>query len=69
MKWYVSVMTQADGKDYVGIDEHYGDEEQEPGFVSLHDSEGAAEAACIKYAQEHDLPLFADYRYKEVKDV
>lgn len=64
MKWHVSVTTQADGKDYVGIVEYYGSEEHDPGFISLHDSEGAAEAACIKYAQEHDLPLFADYRQK-----
>lgn len=59
MKWYVVVETQADGKDYVGIndDSYTGD-----GIISEHDSEDEANAACIKYAQEQGLPLFAEYR-------
>jgi len=65
LKWYVCIETQKDGKDYVGICEYYGGEESQEGFVSLHDSEEEADAACIKYAQEQGLPLFADYR--EVK--
>lgn len=66
MKWYVSVETQADGKDYVGINEYYGGEEQEESFISLHNSEDEAGAACIKFAQEKGLPLFADYRHPSV---
>jgi len=60
MKWYVVIETAPDGKDYVGInDESYcGDGK----IVSLHDSDDEAEAACIKYAQEQGLPLFAEYR-------
>jgi len=60
MKWYVVVESQADGKDYVGInDESYCSDGK---LVSLHDSDVEADAACIKYAQEQGLPLFADYR-------
>lgn len=62
MKWYVVVESQADGKDYVGICEHYGGEESQEGFISLHHSESEADAACIAFAQEQGLPLFADYR-------
>lgn len=61
MKWYVTVETQADGLDYVGICEYYGGEETQEGCISLHDSEQAADAASIAYAQEQGLPLFADY--------
>jgi hypothetical protein len=62
MKWYVTVETQSDGKDYVGINEYYGGEETQEGFISLHDSEDEADQACAVYAQESGLPLFADYR-------
>lgn len=58
-KWYVVVETQADGKDYVGINE---DSYTGGNIISEHSSEGAADQACIKYAQEQGLPLFADYR-------
>lgn len=63
MKWYVVIETQADGKDYVGIndDSYYGGN-----IISEHDSEDEADAACIKYAQEQGLPLFEDYRYPSV---
>lgn len=59
MKWYVVVETQADGKDYVGIndDSYTGDN-----IISEHDSEDEADAAAQVYAQEQGLPLFADYR-------
>ena len=58
-KWYVIVETAPDGKDYVGIndDSYCGD-----GIISEHGSELEADAACIEYAQESGLPLFADYR-------
>lgn len=64
MKWYVSVATQTDGQDYVGIDEYYGGEEQEPGFVSLHDTHKVAEAAAKEHAQKSGLPLFEDFRWE-----
>jgi hypothetical protein len=55
----VVVETQADGRDYVGInnDSYCGD-----GIIGEHDTEDEADAACAKYAQEQGLPLFADYR-------
>ncbi len=59
MKWHVVIETAPDGRDYVGIndDSYTGDN-----VISEHSSEQAADAACIKFAQEHNLPLFADYR-------
>ena len=63
-KWYVVIETQADGKNYVGIndDSYCGDN-----IISEHDSEDEADAACIKYAQEQ-LTLFADYQYSSVNE-
>lgn len=60
-KWYIVVETAPDGKDYVGIndDSYTGDS-----IISEHSSEDAADAACIKFAQEQGLPLFADYRQR-----
>jgi len=65
LKWFVVIETQADGQNYVGIndDSYYGDN-----IVSTHISEDEAEAASIKYAQEQGLPLFADYRYGGEKE-
>lgn len=62
MKWYVCIETQKDGKDYVGICEYYGGEESQEGFVSLHDSEDEADAACREYSEEHGISLFEEYR-------
>ena len=62
MKWYVCIETQKDGKGYAGICEYYGDEEREPGFISLHDSEAEADAAAQEHSVAQGLPLFADYR-------
>jgi rubredoxin len=59
MKWYVVVETQADGKDYVGIND---DSYTGGNIISEHSSEGEADRACAQYAQEQGLPLFADYR-------
>ena len=68
MKWYAATTVAPDGKDYVGINEYYGGEESQEGFVSLHGSEDEAEAACIAYAREQGLPLFADYQYSSVNE-
>jgi hypothetical protein len=67
MKWYAATTVAPDGKDYVGINEYHGGKESQEGFISLHNSEVEAEAACIKYAQEQGLPLFADYRESSVE--
>ena len=64
-KWYVVVETQKDGKDYVGIND---DSYTGGNIISEHDSENEADAACTRYAQEHDLPLFADYRHPSVNN-
>lgn len=61
MKWYVIVETAPDGKDYVGIND---DSCCGGNIISEHDSEDAADQACIKHAQEQGLPLFADYRQR-----
>lgn len=63
MKWYVTVETQVDGKNYAGICEYYGGEESQEGFISLHNSETDADAACVAYAQDNGIPTFADYQY------
>lgn len=60
-KWYVSVEPQKDGRDYVGINEYYGGEENEPGFIAMFDSEQDADDFCSVYAAEHNLPTFAEY--------
>jgi hypothetical protein len=52
MNWRVSIFHYND-KDYVGIDETDG-----PGMT-----EEEAEKACIKYAQENNLPLFLSFRW------
>lgn len=59
MKWYVIVETAPDGKNYVGIND---DSYAGGNIISEYDGEEAADAACIAYAQDHGLPLFADYR-------
>lgn len=59
MKCYVVIETAPDGKDYVGIND---DSYTGGNIISEHDSEEIADAACIAYAQEMVLPLFADYR-------
>ena len=58
-KWYVVIETQADGKNYVGIndDSYCGDN-----IISEHDSEGEADAAAQEHSVAQGLPLFADYR-------
>lgn len=65
IKWYVIIETAPDGKKYVGINDesYWGDGD----IVSEYGSQEKAEAACIKYAQGHDLPLFADYEYQDTE--
>lgn len=65
MKWYVAIETAPDGRDYVGIND---DSYTGGNIISEHNSEDEADAACMAYAQQQGLPLFADYRYSSVNE-
>jgi hypothetical protein len=64
-KWYVVVTNLAGNcmldEFQTGIVADY-DLDPEMEVISEHDSEELAAAACTQYAQEHGLPLFADYK-------
>jgi len=54
MNWTIDIFT-FNGQDYAGICEC---EEGMGEFAT----EELADQACIKFAQEHDLPLFSEFR-------
>ena len=54
MNWTIDIFT-FDGRDYAGICEC---EEGMGEFAT----ENEADQACIKFAQEHNLPLFSEFR-------
>jgi hypothetical protein len=59
-KWYVTTILMPDDQLYVGITEtDYGIDI----IISEHDAEQEAEQVCKQYAKEHNIKLFAEYKY------
>jgi len=59
-KWYVTTVLMPDDQLYVGITESdFGVDIT----ISQHDTEQEAEQACKQYAKEHNIKLFAEYKY------
>lgn len=55
MNWTISIF-HYEGQDYVGIDET-----DEPSGMTMVE----ADAACVEYAKQRGLPLFAEFRQEE----
>jgi hypothetical protein len=60
-KHYVILETMPDGEIYAGINDYsyYGNGQ----IISQHDTEQEAVQVCEQYAKEHNIKLFAEYKY------